>query len=345
MRTELGTVGLLAVVKRLTISLTISLWCQPLVVNPMSTQLLAGVIIPPKGDDGIIYKPPYLTYSYAPETPVLLEGSILKNLLLGVEERGGREAGTEEAWEIARRLGLPAEFLHAPDSFSVGKGGRNLSLSARQIISIARVILSSADVLMLHRPTAFLTAKESDTVLSVLEEYATCGGLWGMLDPSSRSDQGTSPSHYLTGNGMRTVILTMSHRDRNHIPSVVTRTVDCEAVFEAPEGAILRTPSVEDLSSQEFMDKEIPVSARLGFAEGFNEGDVGSRRVGAADFPPTPPASGPQQQNQNLKGVPKYPPESAATQRSREPSQQTLTPDEALRRLAESAESSFERYL
>ena len=307
------------------------------------------MIIPPKGDDGIIYKPPYLTYSYAPETPVVLEGSILKNLLLGVEERGGREAGAEEAWEVARRLGLPAEFLQAPDSFSVGKGGRNLSLSARQIICIARVILSSADVLMLHRPTAFLTAKESDTVLSVLEEYATCGGLWGMLDPSSRSDQGTSPSHYLTGNGMRTVILTMSHRDRNHIPSVVTRTVDCEAVFEAPEGcntgAILRTPSVEeDLSSQEFMDKEILASARLGFAAGLNEGDVGSRRAGAAILP-SPSASEPQQQNQNLKGVPKYFHESPATQLSRERSQQMCTPDEALRRLAESAESSFERYL
>ena len=163
-------------------------------------KLIAGINIPPKDDPGVIYRPPFLTYGYVPETPTvrekakfmthipsaahvqphviithnvrleygnknvacfplslshthtlhqLLEGSILKNLLLGVEKTG-REPGAAEAWELARRLGLPSEFLGAPDSFSVGKGGRNLPLSARQIISICRVLLTDADVVMLH---------------------------------------------------------------------------------------------------------------------------------------------------------------------------------------------------
>ena len=41
---------------------------------------------------------------------MLLEGSILKNLLLGVEKTG-KEAEAPEAWEIAKRLGMPIEFL------------------------------------------------------------------------------------------------------------------------------------------------------------------------------------------------------------------------------------------
>ena len=91
---------------------------------------------------------------------------LARNLLLGVEKTG-KEVGAEEAWEIGRRLGLPPDLLEAPDSFSVGKDGRNLTLSARQIVCLARVILSDADVLMLHRPTALLKSEEADRVLEV----------------------------------------------------------------------------------------------------------------------------------------------------------------------------------
>ena len=111
-------------------------------------------------------------------------GSILKNLLVGVEKVQGREpAGADEAWEVARRCGLPEEFLHAPDSFSVGKGGRNLPVGARQILSIVRVLMTDADVIMLHKPTALLNSEETKAINTVLKQYADFGGLWGMLDP------------------------------------------------------------------------------------------------------------------------------------------------------------------
>jgi len=77
-------------------------------------QLLAEVLISPEGEGSCIYKPPFLSYSYLGESPVLLEGSMLKNLLLGVEAGGTRPGGAAgavgavEAFEIARRLGLPS---------------------------------------------------------------------------------------------------------------------------------------------------------------------------------------------------------------------------------------------
>ena len=33
---------------------------------------------------GLLYRPPFLKYAYVPESPALLEGSVLKNLMLGV---------------------------------------------------------------------------------------------------------------------------------------------------------------------------------------------------------------------------------------------------------------------
>ena len=40
---------------------------------------------------------------------------------------------SEEAWKLVRMCGLSIEFIGAPETFNVGKGGRNLPLDARQV--------------------------------------------------------------------------------------------------------------------------------------------------------------------------------------------------------------------
>mmetsp|Transcript_16698 Transcript_16698/g.26776 ORF Transcript_16698/g.26776 Transcript_16698/m.26776 type:complete len:651 (-) Transcript_16698:71-2023(-) len=202
-------------------------------VRDTMMKLIAGIHISPQNDPGILYKPSSLRYAYVSETPALLEGSILKNLLLGVEQRGAAdEPGPREAWELARRCGLSEQFASAPDSFSVGKGGRNLPLSARQIVSIVRVLLTDADVIMLHKPTALLTREETNLVLAVLKQFADFGGLWGILDPAAATMHGDTPTEYLTGNGTRTIIMTMSHRERDTVPSITSRIIKCQASWE-----------------------------------------------------------------------------------------------------------------
>ena len=47
-------------------------------VRAILMQMLCDVVISPNGDSGFIYKPPFLSYAYLGDTPVLLEGSILK---------------------------------------------------------------------------------------------------------------------------------------------------------------------------------------------------------------------------------------------------------------------------
>ena len=94
-------------------------------------------------------------YAYVSEKPVLLEGSVLKNLMLGVDAERARHSSREltpsDAWEIAQLCGLPRVFVRAPESFNVGKGGRNLPCAAQQAICIARAILADAHVLLLNR--------------------------------------------------------------------------------------------------------------------------------------------------------------------------------------------------
>jgi hypothetical protein len=86
-------------------------------------KILAGIDIKQTEDSESSYVPPFFMYTYVPENPFLLEGSILKNLLLSVSSED-RENGNE----------LDYEYLHAPESFNVGKAGRNIPLSSRQVV-------------------------------------------------------------------------------------------------------------------------------------------------------------------------------------------------------------------
>jgi hypothetical protein len=100
-------------------------------------KILAGIDIKQTEDSESSYVPPFFMYTYVPENPFLLEGSILKNLLLSVsseDRENGNEPSAEQAWLVAQKCGLDYEYLHAPESFNVGKAGRNIPLSSRQVV-------------------------------------------------------------------------------------------------------------------------------------------------------------------------------------------------------------------
>jgi len=62
-------------------------------------KLLAGINMTDHEELHNVYAPPILFYIYVPEVPVLLEGSIMKNLLLGANlPRHRRHVSPEQAW-------------------------------------------------------------------------------------------------------------------------------------------------------------------------------------------------------------------------------------------------------
>ena len=173
-------------------------------------KLMVGEYITHEDDLSTLYVPPFLRYSYCPEVPVLFEGSIMKNLLLGAHNSiHGIVPTAREAWKVARMCGLDSQFLDAPESFNVGKGGRNLPLAERQIVSLARCILSDPCVLLLQKPFALLPDETAVQVQAMLLNFVELGGLFAMLSGEKRP-HGQGCSNYLTGNGTRTVIFTGS---------------------------------------------------------------------------------------------------------------------------------------
>ena len=212
-------------------------------------QLISGVAVTHEHSRSHhMYMPPFLRYGYVSESPMLIEGSIMKNLLLGceVEQRGllhcRPRVSPAQAWHVAERCGLDEELVGSPESFNVGKGGRNLSMAQRQAISLARGILSDPSVLLLHKPTAILSPEHAARVLSVLHDFCNLGGLAGLLHSLEPLDQRPpvpapqcgaqtrqfpqpSARDYLTGAATPTVMLTMS--DGAAVPSIVSRVVTC----------------------------------------------------------------------------------------------------------------------
>jgi len=185
---------------------------------------MAGLLVTQIGDEGSMYLPPFLRYGYCSEAPVLFEGSILKNLLLGAQHSTYCVLPThEEAWRVAEMCGLEAEFLRAPDTFNVGKGGRNLPISARQCLCLARCILSDPSVLLLHKPLSLLSVETATRVLSTFKMYVDYGGLHGMLSRQKRFHSEAATA-YVIGNGTRTVVLT--GLSGKMATSFVTRTVE-----------------------------------------------------------------------------------------------------------------------
>ena len=224
----------------------------------ITLRLIAGVIITdPRNAAGRMYVPPFLSYAYVGETPVLVEGSILKNLMLGVKNsKSHAELTSKMAWEIAHKCGLPDEYMCTPETFSVGKSGRNLPMIVRQVISLARAILSDACVLMCHKPIALLPAPQGAQVLQVLANYVALGGVWGLLQ-NKEIAHGPGPHDFLTGQGTRTVIMTLGDRD-DPVPSIVQQVIHVSSSWECERGAHQHGASVDHLSVAGQRGREMP---------------------------------------------------------------------------------------
>lgn len=60
-------------------------------------KLMVGMLVTQLDDLDSFYAPPYLKYTYCPEEPILFEGSLIKNLLIGATtQQVRRKAGQDE---------------------------------------------------------------------------------------------------------------------------------------------------------------------------------------------------------------------------------------------------------
>ncbi len=112
--------------------------------------------------------------AYVPQAAPMISGTIRENITYGIR----REVTDGEILEAARLVRLEDFIKSCPDGLEheVGQFGSKLSGGQRQKISVARAILTRADVLILDEPTAsldLLSAQEVAEAVKSLEGKAT----------------------------------------------------------------------------------------------------------------------------------------------------------------------------
>jgi len=132
-------------------------------------KLLGRYLYPTKG---AIEIPAHLKVILVDQEPLLLDSTLLENLVFG--NKGVTE---DYAWEVAKGLGISKTILDNPQrsTLQVGDRGCNLKLVDRQVVSIARSIIANPNLLLLNKMESIFNEEHRDQVFSYLADWRTRG--------------------------------------------------------------------------------------------------------------------------------------------------------------------------
>lgn len=105
--------------------------------------------------------------AYVSQSTPLMSGSIRENILYGIK----REVSDEEIMEAAAKAHVDEFIMESAEGLDrqVGQFGEHLSGGQRQKISIARAILTQANILILDEPTASLDIVSTNEIRNTIE--------------------------------------------------------------------------------------------------------------------------------------------------------------------------------
>jgi len=151
---------------------------------------LLGQVLDPTG--GEIFMPSYLRILHVSASPIILEGSIWRNLTIGsINYWRDPQFESERAVRICKRLGLSERFMtileRTRERFLTGeedeedvdiKSWRNfLSISDVMLVHLARAFIYNPEILVMNRPTSQLPESLASEVFGMLREFVDNRGI------------------------------------------------------------------------------------------------------------------------------------------------------------------------
>lgn len=152
-------------------------------------RMLSGVTLPKPGEEDVeplVFVPSHLRQLHVSSEPLFFEGSLYKNLTIGVHMANSNVDGSRErVVKILRRLGMPPIIREYVETDVQHIWNIELTQTQRQLLSIARAIIANPEFLCIHKPIQVLDEFTTERVLELLHEFVTCKGI--EQDPAKMS--------------------------------------------------------------------------------------------------------------------------------------------------------------
>jgi len=122
--------------------------------------------------DGIISYPDNLRVRFIHGEPMMLQGTVMDNLLFGNKKNHPEE----EIITVASLCGLSKRLCLNPHT-DIGDGGNKLSLTEKISVCVARALLSSVDLLLLAGTLDVLTFAHAEDILDLIGRWVHDRGM------------------------------------------------------------------------------------------------------------------------------------------------------------------------
>lgn len=146
-------------------------------------KLIGGVLFP---HTGVVAIPPHLRVLHISPFPVFFEGTLLKNLTYGLKATEA-DSGRDRVLNICKHMKMSEHLHHLLDEDESDDistiWSETLSLTTQSQLNLARALVNNPNVLVLHKPTLYLTDDLATAAFQALRKFVDERGL--EQDPQS----------------------------------------------------------------------------------------------------------------------------------------------------------------
>jgi len=146
-------------------------------------RVLGGSALPKLRQDARFFIPAHLRVLHVPSDPVLFDCSLYQNLTFGCsKEDAENDTDRQRVKGICLRLGLPEDLCAQiqdtdADAHMEFATLSHISHTQKRLITLARALVTTPEVLVLHKPTLGMDAKAAKVILTTLRDFVDSRGL------------------------------------------------------------------------------------------------------------------------------------------------------------------------